>query len=92
MNPERKLKSEITSIVNVVAVYMVSGVLIMYGGINISFNVMEIFAGFYKGQWWLALPFLLLFGLLPVIAGVVLLIRHPATATKKPPVAPNDGN
>ena len=55
MNPERKLKSEITSIVNVVAVYMVSGVLIMYGGINISFNVMEIFAGFYKGQWWLAL-------------------------------------
>ena len=83
MNHERKLKTQIASVVNVIAVYLVSGALIMYGGVNLSLNGMEMYKGMYTGHWWVALPFLVVFGLLPVIAGIALLVLHPATATKK---------
>ena len=83
MNPERKMKSQIASVVNVVAVYLVSGALIMYGGVNLSLNGMEMYEGLYKGQWWASLPFLLIVGILPVVAGILILVLHPATAIKK---------
>jgi len=85
MNPARKTKSKIAAGINMVAVYLMSGALIMYGGINLSHNSIEVYTGLYnKGQWTIAIPFLIIFGIVPVIAGIMLLVNHPATATKKP--------
>ena len=83
MNSERKVKKQIASIINVIVVYLISGALIMYGGVNLSLNGMEMREGMYTGHWWVSLPFLFCVGLLPVIAGIALLVLHPATATKK---------
>ena len=82
MNPVRKVKTQIASVVNAGAVYLVSGALIMYGGVNLSLNGMEMYEGLYEGQWWASLPFLLIVGVLPVVVGILILVLHPATATK----------
>lgn len=78
--PDRKLANKVL----VVMVYLASGALIVYGGVNVSMNVLLATRGMYEGQWASALPFVGLFGIAPVIAGILLLINHPATRNQKP--------
>jgi TRAP-type C4-dicarboxylate transport system permease small subunit len=84
----RKQNQHITSIINALMIYIVSGAMIVYGGVNISLNALQWSRGFYEGQWAAAIPFVLLFGLLPVIAGVMLLAMHPATRNERKPTKP----
>ena len=80
----RQKTQQINNVITAVMVYVVSGFMIVYGGVNVSFNVLQGFRGMYTGQWTAAIPFVLLFGVLPVAGGILLLMFHPATRTTKP--------
>lgn len=82
MNSKRKAKTKLTHAVNVLFAYLTSGALIVYGGVNLSTNGLQLYRGMYKGQWYAAIPFVLTFGLLPIIAGILVLMLHPATSGK----------
>lgn len=77
----RNTKNQLNRVITIVMVYLVSGAMIVYGGVNFSFNAIQVFRGLYAGQWLAAIPFVLIFGILPVAAGILLLMYHPATRT-----------
>lgn len=83
-DPQFRQKQQMFSnVITMLAVYLISGTLIVYGGVNVSINTLGIFRGVYTEQWQAALPFIFLFGLLPIVGGVLLLVLHPAT--RNPP-------
>lgn len=79
----RQKTQQISSVITAVMVYLISGCMIVYGGVNVSFNALQGFRGMYTGQWLAAIPFVLIFGVLPVAGGILLLMFHPATRTDK---------
>lgn len=80
----RNAQRQVNDVITTLMVYLISGAMIVYGGVNVSFNTLQWYQGLYTGQWFAALPFVLIFGLLPISAGILLLMLHPATRTKKP--------
>ncbi len=81
-NPRQK-QQQLSSIINMLIIYLISGALIVYGGVNVSLNTLQCYRGMYTNQWAAALPFVLCFGLAPITAGIMLLILHPATRNEK---------
>ena len=80
MNRQPTQKQKISHAINVFFAYLMSGAMIVYGGVNLSLNVLQAQRGMYEGmQWKAAIPLVLIFGLLPIIAGILVLIYHPAT-------------
>ncbi len=88
MNEQRKQLKKITNGINIALAYLISGALIVYGGVNFSTNILQASRGMYTGQWPVAVPFVLIFGFLPVVAGILVLIYHPATRTQHASRAP----